>query len=382
VKGGRPARAAGLALALAALACGGEGTREGPVVDSATPSPSSQSFNMTLMSHIDLDTLGQSARAMHGELETNESGPSGSGNWGYTTAQGRRFALTGTSVGLSIVEVTDPRRPRPVALVPGEVNAWREIKTFGPYVYVTTEARTGLDIVDMSDPDHPVKIRTWNETFDSAHSLWIDQDRGLLYAHGTRTGMHVLDLARDPTNPRELGVFPDYYIHDSYGRGNRLYASAIYDGFLAILDVSVPGQVREITRFSTGGRFTHNSWLTRDGRYVFTTDERPGRPLEGWDIRDPLAPRKVAEYIARPGTIPHNVMVDGDRLLVAHYTEGVRLLDVRDPERPAVLGYYDTYEGTSQGFAGAWGAYIFPGSNLVVVSDINGGLYVITYTGR
>ena len=46
---------------------------------------------------------------------------------------------------------------------------------------------------------------------------------------------------------------------------------------------------------------------------------------------------KVAEYIALPGTIPHNVMVDGDRLLVAHYTEGVHLLDVRNPERPALI---------------------------------------------
>ena len=36
-------------------------------------------------------------------------------------------------------------------------------------------------------------------------------------------------------------------------------------------------------------------------------------------------------------------MVDGDRLLVSHYTEGVHLLDIRDPEHPAVLGYYDTF---------------------------------------
>jgi choice-of-anchor B domain-containing protein len=375
-------RLAGLLLAACVGACGGDSTTSTPAAVEATPSPAVASLNMTLRSHLDLDTLGQSAQASHGEVEVNASGPSGSGNWGYTTPSGRRFALIGTSVGLAIVEVSDPRRPRRVALIAGEPNAWREVKTYGPYVYVTTEAKTGLDIVDMSDPDRPEKVRTWNETFNSAHSLWIDQDRGLLYAHGTATGMHVLDLSRDPTNPRELSVFAGFYIHDSYGRGDRLYAAAIYDGFLSILDVGDPSRVRELSRFSTGGRFTHNAWLTRDGRYVFTTDERPGRPLEGWDIRVPESPRKVSEYIARTGTIPHNVMVDGDRLLVAHYTEGVRLLDVRDPERPAVLGFYDTYDGTSTGFAGAWGAYIFPGSNLIVVSDINGGLYVIEYTGR
>jgi hypothetical protein len=70
-------------------------------------------------------------------------------------------------------------------------------------------------------------------------------------------------------------------------------------------------------------------------------------------------------------------MVDGDRLLVSHYTEGVYLLDVRDPARPAVMGSYDTYPGSSGDTAGAWGAYIFPGSDLILVSDIQGGLFVV-----
>ena len=142
-----------------------------------------------------------------------------------------------------------------------------------------------------------------------------------------------------------------------------------------------PARIREITRFATGGRFTHNAWLTNDGRYLFTTDEVPGRPLEGWDLRDPFAPRKVTEFIAAPGSIPHNVLIDGSRLLVSHYTEGVQLLDIANPEQPRRLGFYDTYPGGPGGFNGAWGAYIFPGSNLIVVSDINGGLFVVQYTG-
>ena len=235
--------------------------------------------------------------------------------------------------------------------------------------------------MDLRFPDHPRKVRTWNETFDSAHTLWVDAERGLLFANGTTSGLHVLELEPDPENPRDVGSFRGFYVHDSYARGTTLFASAILDGFLALLDVSNPARIREITRFTTGGSFTHNSWLTVDGRYLFTTDERSGRPLEAWDILDPRSPRKVAEYIARPGTIPHNVMIDGDRLLVAHYTEGVHLLDIQDPERPRVLGYYDTYDGLSTGFAGAWGAYIFPKSDLIVVSDINGGLFVVQYTG-
>ena len=358
-------------------ACGGGGGGVEPV-PSPSPSPAA-SLNMRLFAHIDATAL--TATAIPGEQAPAAGARSGSGNWGYTSPNGRRFALTGTSVGLSIVEVTDPEHPRNLGVVPGPANQWREVKTYGGYAYVTTEARVGMDIVDLRDPDRPRKVQTWNRTFDSAHSLWIDEDRGLLYAHGTQSGMHVLDVASNPEDPREVGVFNGFYIHDSYGRGNLLYAAAIRDGFLAILDVSNPANIREVTRFFTGGQFTHNCWLTRDGRYLFTTDERISRPIEGWDLIDLLAPRKVSEYIAAPGTIAHNVLVDGDRLVLSHYTEGVHLLDVTDPEHPRVLGFYDTYPGTSGTFNGDWGAYIFPGTDLIVASDIDGGLFVVGYTG-
>jgi len=352
-----------------ATACGGDST-DSPTV---LPTPGGPGVNIALRAHVDLASL------------TGAAGVSGAGNYGYTHRDGRRFALTGTSVGTSIVEVTDPRAPRNVGFVPGAVSQWREIRTYGEYVYVTTEARYGLDIISMRNPDRPEKVQTWSRTFQSAHSLWIDVDRGLLFANGAngRTGgMRVLDL-RNPEDPEEIGSWTGFYVHDSYTRGTTLYAAAISDGFLAVLDASNPSELFEVTRFFTGGRFTHNAWLTRDGRYLFTTDERLGRPLEGWDLLNPMVPRKVSEYIASPNSIAHNVLIDGDRMLVAHYTEGVVLLDVRNPERPAVLGSYDTFTDAPcpTSFCGVWGAYIFPGSNEIVASDIEGGLFVLEYTG-
>ena len=379
-------RAAVAALTLASLtACGSTG--DSRPLDPSPPSPgaSGSSLNMVLHAHMDLNQLSLPASGEYQALAPLAS--SAAGNWGYTSPDGRRFALTGLSDGLSIVEVTDPRSPRRIAHVPGAASRWREVRTYHGYVYVTTEARVGLDIIDMRNPSQPRKVRSWSETFASAHSLWIDDDRGLLYAHGTRnasgvaTGMQVLALEPDPENPRAVGSFGDFYVHDSYGRGNVLYAAAINAGILALLDVSDVGRIRAISFLNTGGRFTHNAWLTDDGRYLFTTDEVAGRPLEGWDLRDPLAPRKVTEFIAAPGSIPHNVLVDGNRLVVAHYTEGVQLLDIANPELPRRIGFYDTYPGGPGGFNGAWGAYIFPGSNLIVVSDINGGLFVIEYNG-
>jgi choice-of-anchor B domain-containing protein len=373
-------RAPAVALVVLLLAgCGRDSSPTTPVTAPVTtpsaPPGGARAENMVLRSRLDLPTL------------TGQPGATGAGNYGYTSPGGRRFALTGTSLGLSIVEVTDPRNPRNAAFIPAAApSSWREVRTYGEYVYSVTEARIGMEIVSMRNPDRPERVQTWSRTFQSAHSLWIDQERGLLFANGSdgRTGgVRILDLRANPADPTEVGSFNGFYVHDSYTRGTTLYAAAISDGFLGILDASNPANVFEITRFFTGGRFTHNAWLTRDGRYVFTTDERFDRPVEGWDLQNPLAPRKVAEYIGGSGSIPHNVLVDGDRLLIAHYTEGVHLLDVRNPERPVRLGSYDTYDGPAcaSGFCGCWGAYIFPGSNLIVASDISGGLSVIEYTG-
>jgi choice-of-anchor B domain-containing protein len=291
------------------------------------------------------------------------------------------------------VEVTNPRAPRNIGLISAPTSLWREVKTYRDHVYVTTEAVHGLDIISLANPDKPRRVRTWNETFNRAHTVWIDQARGLAFVNGTHmndtdTGMRVLDLRKDPGNPIEVGYFPGrgsstgFYVHDSYTRGNVLYASAIYDGWLALLDVTNPAAITQITKFNTGGRFTHNSWLTEDGRYLFTTDERSGRPVEGWNLTSPSAPVKVSEYIGTPGTIPHNVMIQGNLMLIAHYTEGVHLVDVSNPARPKLLASYDTYTGPSTGFNGCWGAYIFPGSDLIVASDMNSGLYVLEYTWR
>ncbi len=385
-------------LLLLCVACGGNG---GAPTAASLPTPTpGPGVNMTLLAHLDTASLaavvladdghvhaappddGQARLSHDEEIVLPNGAASGSGNWGYTTPDGRRrFALTGTSVGLSIVEVSDPARPRNVGLVPGPQSTWREVKTFGTYAYVSTEAKHGLDIIDLSEPDRPRKVRTWDESFKSAHTLWVDAERRLLFANGAgddggRTGLHVVALD-DPEQPEELARFSDYYVHDSFTRGDVLFASAIFDGWQALIDTRDPRRPREITRFFTGRRFTHSAALTPDGRYLFTTDERLDAPLEGWDLRDPLRPVKVSEYIARAGSIPHNLQIDGSRLLVAHYTEGVVLLDVADPTRPRVLGSYDTYDGGESGFHGAWSAYLFPGTNLIVVSDIEGGLFVL-----
>src|SRR3989304_3664368 len=89
-----------LLLAAVVSSCGGSSTSpSAPPVSPPAPSSASgpNSLNMALRSQLNLAALGASA---------------GSGNWGYTSPNGRRFALVGTSVGLSVVDVKNPGNAR------------------------------------------------------------------------------------------------------------------------------------------------------------------------------------------------------------------------------------------------------------------------------
>jgi hypothetical protein len=118
--------------------------------------------------------------------------------------------------------------------------------------------------------------------------------------------------------------------------------------------------------------------------------------LRFWDIADPAQPRPLATHgtprslvdraqgPAGPGRYSaHNPVVQGDLLFVSWFSDGVRVLDIRDPAAPREIASWvpppgnaseavRTYLGEG---AQVWGVAI--AGDLVVASDINSGLWVL-----
>ena len=59
--------------------------------------------------------------------------------WGLAAA-GRSWAVLSVTNGLQFVDVTDPERPVPAAWLPGCLNLWRDMKSWGTAVYAISEA--------------------------------------------------------------------------------------------------------------------------------------------------------------------------------------------------------------------------------------------------
>ena len=303
--------------------------------------------------------------------------------WGYTAPDGREYALLGTHAGVAIVDVTDRRASREVAFVPGPVSSWRDIKTYGDHMYVVNEAGGGMQIVSLADPASPVVEGSWS-AFITAHNLYIDEARGLVFIAGRdRSGGVLLGSLDTPAVPAFVGRWDGGYVHDVFERDGILYASAIYAGRLFLIDVTDPATPE---LFGAVGpypdAFTHNAWPTADGSHVLTTDERAGAALRMWDITDPASPSFSGLWRPPSGhtSIPHNVLVKGNLAFVSWYTAGIRVLDVSDPDRMQEVAWYDTFPSSDVGaFAGCWGVFpYFPNSpGLFIASDIHHGLFVL-----
>jgi len=71
-------------------------------------------------------------------------------------------------------------------------------------------------------------------------------------------------------------------------------------------------------------------------------------------------------YSGPTRAIDHNGYVKGDEFFLANYTAGLRVIDISSltPGAMDEVGYFDTYPSSD-------------GSGNIIISDINGGLFVV-----
>ncbi len=308
---------------------------------------------------------------------------------GYVDSSGNEYALVGYELGLSIVNVTNPDSPYVAFDVPGWQSIWREVKTWQNYAYVTTEAGNGLQIVNLGYLPDSVQVKQWygdsaiNNQLNTIHSLHID--KGYVYLHGSNlfSGATVIASLSDPWNPHFMSSTPTTYVHDGYVRNDTLWAAHIYDGYFTAIDVHDKHNPLVVGAQNTPSNFTHNTWLNDAGSVLFTTDEVGYSYLTSYDVHDVNNIQELDRVQVTPGSgsIVHNTHTLNDYEVVSWYKDGIAIVDASHPDNLIVTGWYDTDTLESgDGFNGAWGVYPYLPSGNLVVSDISGGLYVLTPT--
>ncbi len=264
----------------------------------AEPRPRAEAWNLRLVGHTDLDGQGD---AMHVNLKD-----------GYAFVGHMGFSRVGTS----IVDVSDPTRPR----LAGRLHA--------PAGTHTHKVQIVGDTLLVNHERNP-----WGRD----NSAWS-------------AGVAIYDVSR-PTSPRQIAFFP------TPGKGvHRLtYWEAPYaylagtdtgylDQFLIILDLSEPARPREA------------------GRWWFPGQHQAGGEMPSWTPTDhhQPGPRGERRYAL------HHALVRGDRAYCGWWDAGLVILDVADKARPALVSHLDF--GASASTA-THTALPVPGRDLVVVTD-------------
>lgn len=370
---------------------------------------------LDLLAHVPLATLGN-------------SNSHGNDIWGhYDLNDQREYALVGLTNGISIVEVTDPERPRLVSFIAGQNTIWRDISTYQyydndrrrwmAYAYVSADAATvGTMILDLNELPLTVTHVATDKSDTSAHNTYISN---VDYSTGVvRDGLTAyLHLAG---SDKQGGAFNSYsladplkpapvYKHQESVRTN--YTHDLTSLWIAdarreqcvdknsACDLLVDYNEDEIilwdkTRNSQPTKlsrniyqyvsYVHSGWWTEDKNFVSVHDELDEQRF-GLNTRvrffslDNLRNLHLAgEYVGPTTAIDHNGYARGNRYYISNYERGLVVLDISDPRNPVEAGFFDTYPiADSASFNGAWGTYPFLPSGNILVSDINSGLYII-----
>jgi choice-of-anchor B domain-containing protein len=330
---------------------------------------SQTSFNMYLLARVD----------PHPFVNGNSIGC-----WGYVQ-NGREYGIFACNQGTSFIDVTDTANIHEVYYLIGNYSNWRDFKIYQHWIYIVNDVDGGMQIADLQYlPDSVHLVNTYSFTgFIRAHT--IQQSGPFLYVNGgsySLGGVFVLDLNDDPVHPVKRGQWELQYVHDERVLNDTLWACNIYTGTISVIDATNKDSLRLVTSWVNGaGPMPHNCAITNDRKYLFATDEilNPVGRLKIWNIENIHNTTLVTTWYPAGGDSSnvHNVEIYGNLALICHYTAGIRVLDISNPQTPVEIAWYDTYpQNNGNTWNGCKGIYMLP-SGKILANDKQTGFYCV-----
>lgn len=297
-----------------------------------------------------------------------------------------------------VVEIIDAEDGK----VLGQAEGWSgilDVKAMDGFLYAATST-PGLIVFDISDPSAPEFIGSYEgysasgdvEGYTSFHNIFLSPDGRFVYVADYSTfpksGLLIIDVS-DPAAPTEAGRFtittdtydPDWHVtHDVnvVQIDGRLIAFLNYlSAGLWILDVTDPSAVSALGSITWDGIFSHSGWpFFQDGRWYYVhNSEGYDQHMTVLDVTDTANPTVVSQFATREGVSIHNVQVVDGIAYISYYIDGLRVVDLRDPHSPEEIAHFDTVPDANERglLQGAFGVRVMDG--VAYVSDMESGIY-------
>jgi hypothetical protein len=340
--------------------------------------------------------------------------------WVWEGADGRDYAVTGTWGGEGVAyfwDVTDPAAIVKIDSIQVDARTVNDVKISedGRVGVISREGastrRNGLVILDVSDPSNVSIISEFDdELTGGVHNVFI-YDRHI-YAVNNGQRYDIINI-EDPARPYRVGRFeldtPGHAVHDVWVVDGIAYSSNWSDGVVMVDvgagvaggTVSNPVQISSYKHPTLRNHAAFPFWSQSTDRfYVIAGDEIfPGgigddkTPVTtaGYihfiDFTDLDNPEEVARYEV-PGAGSHNFWVEGDRLYIAYYNGGLRVVDISGELKGDLyrqgreIAHYLSFdpEGYIPNAPMTWGPQ--PHKGILFFSDWNSGLWGVRLQPR
>ncbi len=266
-------------------------------------------------------------------------------------------AYLGQGQDLVVLNIADINKPSEVGriITPSVVSA---ITVSGGYAYIG-DGRSGLSIVDISDPASPELIGTYASIYDTpAYSVVVSGQ----YAYVTNQfpgNLQIIDIS-DPSTPTLAANYDVSGQGNADGiaiSGNYAYIAA---GSLIILDISGPSP-QLVGVYNENGIYALD--VAVSGNYAYVADAYKGLTI--LNVADPSSPVLAGSYVTENGIGYTRITVSGNYAYGGEYNS-FSIIDITDPESPDLVSTYATV-GNTNNFAMAGDHAYIAGSGLEIV---------------
>ncbi|KAG6006954.1 hypothetical protein E4U21_006573 [Claviceps maximensis] len=367
---------------------------------------------------------------------TGSTSREGNDIWGWTSENGREFAIVGQTDGTAFVEITASGHLKYRGRLPTQTDVaiWRDIKVIGHHAYISSESHMhGMQVFDLHKLLH---VGEEPRVFDihsdltalftdvgPAHNVIANPETDTIFLSGGNNatcedlnqGLMIIDV-KDPSKPTLQGCFGEGdYVHDARCvtyrgpdtrfNGREICLTYNIHSFM-VYDVTDRKDPRILsTNYYDGidgkGAYTHQGWeLDMNWRYMLMDDEQDEavrserKQLDDlqtrtyiWDISSLTNPVMTGIYKSPVDAIDHNLYIKNHTAYMANYASGLRVVDalsiLDDPTGKGMreVAHFDCWPGDDDepevAFYGAWSSYIWFPSGTVVLNCIETGMFAL-----
>lgn len=311
----------------------------------------------------------------------------GDGNYAYLP---NWRSADGQPARVHVIDISNPTAPildeTLLIPAPNDEASPQDVKVGDGLLFVALEANANDSVViyDVRNPANRQLIAAVRIAgFESLHNLFYDS--GFLYLPDGNE-IAIVDLtAFNPDNPPAATITTakwiitnvgTQFVHDVTVRNGRLYAAA-WDSGLWVYDISDVANTAPAFLGSVGGDNTHSMWPTDDGQFVVTGEERGGGGITVYRITDNIGSLSFAltDSLVLPNVSSvHNQVMVGNRLYNSWYARGMEVYDI---DASGLLSFVASYDTSDSGL-GNWGIYPLLGSDRILLSDRNEGMFIVS----